>query len=293
MEDAGEPDDVRTACRETPIGRLEISGRTEIFDAAVEIALEAARLGETQGRFLDVAGRPAYFKGSPFRGRTRLRHAVRIAILRREAPRLRELRNLTWLRAHGFGAPEPLAAGLFRTMLGPIYQFLFTARIPAAVTLADFFREGPRALREPVLRSLADEVARLHAMGFIHHDLYPRNILVDAGEGIPRLFYIDAWRGGPPPQVRGPSYDLACLMLEGAELFSSAEQRGFFDAYFEAAGQTARSEILLRAVLRQRTALFRKLERKGRAPADAMPRNWNVRRLKGPGPEMSGPAALF
>ncbi len=275
MEDTREVRWIRTARRETPLGRLELAGRGDLFDAAREIALEAARVGKTQGRFLEVAGRPAYFKGSPFRGRTRLRHAIRMALLRLDAPRLRELRNLEWLRAHGFGAPEPLAAGLFRTVLGPVYQFLFTARVPAAVTLADFFRDGPRALREPVLRRLANEVARLHVLGFIHHDLYPRNILVDAGEGIPRLFYIDAWRGGPPPQVRGPSYDLACLMLEGAGFFTPAEQRLFFDAYFEAAGETARSEKLLHTVLRQRAALFRKLARKGRVPADVMPGEWN------------------
>ncbi len=181
MEDTREVRWIRTARRETPLGRLELAGRGDLFDAAREIALEAARVGKTQGRFLEVAGRPAYFKGSPFRGRTRLRHAIRMALLRLDAPRLRELRNLEWLRAHGFGAPEPLAAGLFRTVLGPVYQFLFTARVPAAVTLADFFRDGPRALREPVLRRLANEVARLHVLGFIHHDLYPRNILVDAG----------------------------------------------------------------------------------------------------------------
>jgi hypothetical protein len=71
-------------------------------------------------------GRRVFFKYGPLAGKARVRHALRGVLLRQEPPRLRELANLTWLRLNGFHAPRPLAAGVYRRGVLPLFQFLYT-----------------------------------------------------------------------------------------------------------------------------------------------------------------------
>jgi len=170
-----------------------------------------------------------------------VRHALRAWFLRCPPPRLREFRNLTWLAGHGFQAVRPLVAGSLARGGAVWLQFLVTEEVPQSLTL-DVALEGLSGApqRAAVLDELADEVARMHALGFVHRDLYPRNLLVGSGER--RVHFLDAWAGGPRARLRGPAYDLGCLMLEGARLFSRDEQQRFFERYLTARAAHDRPE---------------------------------------------------
>lgn len=258
---------------ETPLGALSLEGDEDLFEPILPIALDAARAGRSDGRFLEAGGRSGYWKGSAFRGKARLRHAMRMAVLRRPAPRRKEIENLRWLREHGFDAARPLVGGILWRGWGPVFQFLLTETVPGARTLEECFCEDPAAPRGAILESLALLVARMHSLGFIHHDLHARNILVTT-EG--RIVFIDAWRGGPPPQLRGRSYDLACLLVEGAELFSREEQALFFDAYFGPDTRGAERARLLRRAERSRRVLVRRLRERRRPRAVLPTLEWDI-----------------
>ena len=184
----------------------------------------ASRTGAKERGARDLAGRRVFFKLGPLRGKVRLRHGLR-RLLGRGLPRLREFENLTWLRASGFGAPEPLLAGAFLRKGLPVFQFLFTAAVARARTVREALESGPPAERAPLLEALAGDVARLHVRGFVHRDLFPRNLLVTTDGGTPRIHFLDAWRGGARRGLRGADYDLGCFFLYAADLLSSEEAR--------------------------------------------------------------------
>jgi tRNA A-37 threonylcarbamoyl transferase component Bud32 len=159
---------------------------------------------------------PLYLKASALRGRAALRHALRRA-LGAELPRLAELRNLAWLRAQGFDAPRPVLAGAAWSAGRPRFQFLYTEAVQGAETLSRLLEEGG-ARAEAAALAVARVAARLHARGFVHRDLFARNVLV--GDDA-RVHLLDAWRSGPARPLRGPAYDLGCflhdLAAHGAE----------------------------------------------------------------------------
>jgi len=235
------------------------------------LACRAASPGAFAGPF-ELCGRPAWLKAGPLTGRARLRHAVRGAVLRQPPPRLREARNLAWLGDHGFRVPRPLVAGVLRRHGTGVHQFLFSARLHGVEPLDRWLRAPANRLRrEALLVELAQESARMHALGFVHRDLHARNVLVappEASEasaaGEPRrLVFIDAWRGGLR-SLRGPAWDIACLMFEGAVLLTSDEVRAFLERYFserERFGSPAVPERMLAAAARARAAMLRRIAR--------------------------------
>jgi aminoglycoside/choline kinase family phosphotransferase len=182
-----------------------------------------------------------------------------------------EHQNLTWLRARGVRAPEPLAAGAAWHWGLPRLQFLLTREIPRARALDAFLSEEQVAEeRFRVLDELAREVARMHDLRFLHHDLFPRNVLVadeasSASSG--RVWFLDCWAGGPPPQARGPAYDLACLTLRADDSFTPAELERCFAVYEEARRENGRvldSARFRSAVARERAALERRVRSRPR-----------------------------
>jgi hypothetical protein len=179
---------------------------------------------------LTLAGDEVFLKASPLAARPALRHALRRVLLRRAEPRLAEFANLSWLRAHGFRAAEPRLAGVFRACGLPRYQFLATRWVEAP-RLDAFFAQATLESRAALAAELGRTLARLHALGFVHRDLFARNLLVVAGPAGPEPLFLDAWRGGPGRGLRGPRHDLACLMLDGARLLSPSEQTLFFRSY--------------------------------------------------------------
>lgn len=172
----------------------------------------------------ELLGKQIVIKRSHLRGKSSLRHGIRGA-LGFNAPRLAEFQNLNWLRKRLFLAPEPVFAGVVSRGGLPRFQFLATELLPECRNLREFLEQV--ADHRAALASLAREVARMHALGFVHRDLYPRNLLVHGTD----IAFVDAWRGGPGLGWRGPDYDLACLMLYGSEWLTRAEQERFFADY--------------------------------------------------------------
>jgi len=230
--------------------------REPVLQRVLGPATEQLHLGEVTG----LGDRRAYLKGSPLRGRARLRHALRRA-LGLGLPRLTEFENLLWLRDNGFEAPLPLAAGSLEGRAGPRWQFLLTELVEPAEPLGALLeREGERALELFLLA--ARTAARLHARGFVHRDLYPRNLLVQDGASGPTLILLDAWRGGARRQLRGPAHDLACLLLHAPRWLDGEATQEVLRAYSAGLGPRG-SDVrsLRRAVDRARERERRKLVR--------------------------------
>ncbi len=214
-------------------------GEPRYSEAARAELEDAARQGAKERGFRTLAGTRVFFKYGPLRGKARWRHALRRALALSEFPRIQEFLNLEWLRARGFDAPRPLAAGaLLRSGL-PVLMYLITEEVPDARTLDQFLPDAPPDVRQRVLEKLAVDLARLHVSGFVHRDLFPRNLLIAPGASkaagsLPRVLFLDCWRGRPGglnPAARGLAYDLACFMLEGATLLDTSEQQLFLHCY--------------------------------------------------------------
>ena len=160
----------------------------------------------------------------------------------------------------------------------PGFQFLVTARLEHTRTLRRFLERGPEPEeRAAILDELAEETARMHALRFVHRDLFPRNLLIgpqgSPGSTARRVAFLDAWAGGPQPRSRGPldaarrgtAYDLACLMLYGCDLLTEQEQHRFFARYTEQRdqhGQPLRDGSFFERVRRERSALVRRMIRR-------------------------------
>lgn len=216
------------------LGRWRLLGATELF-APLQAELEAAaRAGRNERGPRTLAGHAVYLKASRLARGPALRHALRRALGRGEIPRLQELANLTWLRAHGFLAPEPLLAGVLERRGLPRYQFLCTALL-AARDLAERLPSEAPEQRALWLDPLAHDLARMHALGFVHGDLFPRNLLACASADGPRVGFLDAWSTVPGRARRGPAHDLACLFVEG--FFTREETARLTDVYL---GERAR-----------------------------------------------------
>jgi tRNA A-37 threonylcarbamoyl transferase component Bud32 len=238
-------------------GRLHVVGaRADLIEAVTELVLHDHELGGSGIERIEIGGERAWFKRSALRGSSRWRWAMR------RVPRVREHDNLLWLSHHALQAPVPLAAGsLVRGGL-PLRQFLITRDVPDATTLESFLRGGPRPDRADVLDELARETARMHALGFVHHDLYPRNVLVLPARDAHRIAFVDAWAGGPPPQLRPAVYDLACLFLRADRELGAEEVQRFVDVYAAQRGALGRP-VAARSILgdakRIRARLIRRL----------------------------------
>lgn len=243
-------------------GAWRVLGQRELFELA-RAALEGSARGARSERGPRSLGPLAvYFKGSPLRPRPALRHALRRSA-GGEIPRLQEFANLDWLRAHGFQAARPLLAGVRTRAFLPRYQFLFTEFRPEP-TLSQWFPRAARAQRTLQLESLARDVARMHRLGFVHRDLFARNLLVGTSAPGQPCAFLDAWRGGPGRGLRGPEHDLGCLFLDGASLFEREEQSLFLTTYQEESKRLGRGqpEDWPARVERARAAVFRREARR-------------------------------
>ncbi len=228
-----------------------------------------------------------YLKGGPLRRKAARRHGWRRRLTGRDAPRRKEFENLAWLRERHFEAPRPLAAAVLWRGGLPRYQALLTELVTPSETLETFLaRERDAHTRAGVLEELAREVARLHSLRFVHHDLFARNLLVRCGPRRSRsIVFLDAWAGGPGWSLRGPTYDLACFFLEATETLTTREQATFLRSYLRTRGEQgapADPERLIAAARRQRSALRRRLERDpARLRGGALPRaDWVVDRAE-------------
>lgn len=175
------------------------------------------------------------------------RHGLRRALLRWAPPRVAELRFLDWLRERLFHAPEPVAAVVLWDGWKPVRQMLVTRELPGAVPLGSAWEAAATEERCAWARELGQEVGRMHALRFLHADLYPRNVLVtgarsdggldrgiDSGYGR-RLAFIDAWAGGPTAWRHGSfarlERDLGAFFSVATDWMAVEHQRVLLEAY--------------------------------------------------------------
>ncbi|MEX1023601.1 MAG: lipopolysaccharide kinase InaA family protein [Planctomycetota bacterium] len=219
----------------------ELRGDTALFDVLGPAWRDAAEQNASLRGRLELADGPVFQKASPLSARAGGRHARRRWLLGIEPPRLAEFSNLEWLRQRGFGAPEPrFAACLVRPRLA--FQGLVTRWI-----------DGARAFETADLDELARlgaEVGRLHALGFVHRDLFARNLLLAPDGG---WVFLDAWRGGPRRGLRGPLWDLACLCTDPPQPLEDQRIQAVLAGYLDAGGEvrTQRFERECAAVARR------------------------------------------
>ena len=242
---------------DTRSGRLHVVGaHAQLIEAVADLVRRDHERGGSGIERIEFAGTQAWFKRSILRGSSRWRWALR------RVPRVRERDNLLWLARHSFHVPVPLAAGALVRGGLPLRQFLITQDVPGATTLEEILRGGRSPDRSDVLGQLARETARMHALGFVHHDLYPRNVLVLPANSAGRIAFVDAWAGGPPPQLRPFAYDLACLFLRADRELTDAEVQRFVDVYAaerSARGRPVDARSVLADAKRHRARLIRRL----------------------------------
>ncbi len=241
--------------------QLELFGDRGMFEQAEALLAEHHDAGRDAGEFRELGNLSVYSKGGPLGESGSRRHGRALRFLHREPPRRREFTNLAWLRRQGFEAAEPLLSAFARRGSRLIAQLLVTARVERAGGLRTLLEDGRRdPLREPVLARLATTVGALHARGFLHGDLYPRNLLYSGGIGAGgtggglRIVLLDAWRGGPhkkPNVLAHAARDLGCFFLHGAEWLDTLEQASFYESYLSAVhsgGCQVDSDKLRRAI---------------------------------------------
>lgn len=243
------------------------------------VVVDAEREGRVLGGPLERAGRHLWLKGDHLPGSARWRYSLR-RWFGSPLPREREARNLVWLRERLFRAPRPLAAAVLVRAGLVRYQVLVFAPLPAHRTWLDAWSDATVAERARWSAELAREVARLHALHFVHRDLFLRNVVIgrDATGGDAReLWFLDAWHAPHALPGRGVSYDLGCMLLDAVALFTAEELAAWLSLYAsERAAQGSPVELrnLLPEAARHRRALVARRNARAGAP---VPVEWDFR----------------
>jgi tRNA A-37 threonylcarbamoyl transferase component Bud32 len=158
----------------------------------------------------------------------------------RQSKARREFLSYEAMRRLGVQCAAPVACGEERDALGRLRRaFIVTVAIPQAVPLAEFVRancigNGSRAVKETIIRELAQITRRAHEGGFVHSDLWVRHVLVNWEEpGRPAVWLIDSPRGSVWRMFRrfATVLDLASLNKGAAELCTRAERMRFLKEY--------------------------------------------------------------
>lgn len=241
--------------------------------AAVALACDdAARDGRGIER-VAFAGTDAWFKREVLFGKARVRWGLKALVFRAKVPRVAEYYHLSWLTERLFQTALPLAAGVFVRAGFPVRQFVITEHVADSTPFEAWFATAASDERGAVLDEIAREAARMHSIGFVHHDLFTRNLLVVPASHLRRVFFLDAWAGGPPPQLRGAAYDIACFLFDADTQFTRVEIERFLALYVEeraAQGRAVRRAEFVARVARERDQLVqrarsRPADRRGRA----------------------------
>lgn len=228
--------------------RLTHAAASTADDGLIETLVREAVGPRTSGQSRELNGAVFFAKGGQHGAAGARRHTLRRWLKRAPTPCEAELANLAWLRGRLFLAPEPVMAITAWKHGWLAGEMLLTAALPGVRALDDAWPH------EADGRTLADELGaelgRMHALRFLHGDVYPRNLMVlpegaKEGPGIGRrIAFLDAWAGGVESVRLGASRslerDLGCLMLEAAEWMSDEEQRCVLDAYLRARASNGR-----------------------------------------------------
>jgi tRNA A-37 threonylcarbamoyl transferase component Bud32 len=184
---------------------------------------------------------------------------------------VREARTVAALAAAGVACPEWIAAGED----GSGRAFLLLAALPGAVDLRQYLhdqRGAPPGRRYRFAADLGAAVARAHAAGFDHPDLYAKHVLVDAATG--RCSFLDWQRSRRRPRVgwRTRVRDLAALDATLAEDRATVRERLAF----------------LRSYLGERRADASRFARAIRASASRLLRRGHVQKERTSPPPVVG-----
>ncbi len=227
-----------------------------------------------------LGDKKVFLKGGPFSKSGAKRHRLRGIFLGAPLPALSEFRALTWLRERLFQAPQPLAALEVRAGFGigrvrrPIAQLLVTSTVPDAQSFRGAWDESEPAEQARLCRELGTEVGRMHALHFLHADLYPRNVLVTRATpkhdtSSRRLWFIDSWAGGPTAwrngSLRRVESDLGTWLADFEPGLMEAPLRELLTSYAQAREDNGRPVAdktrWLASVADARRQELRKLER--------------------------------
>ncbi len=182
---------------------------------------------------------------------------------------LREARTLEALGREGVGCPEWLAAG--EDEYGR--AFLLVRETPGAAELRTWLvQQTDPAVRRRLAHALGVALARLHAAGFSHPDLYSKHVLVGADGATVQFLDWQRSRRRVALSPRRRARDLASLHATLTDDLASARERLLcLRAYFAglaAAGAAPAAAGFLRQVLRYTRAarLRRRHVREKRQP---------------------------
>jgi tRNA A-37 threonylcarbamoyl transferase component Bud32 len=173
----------------------------------------------------------------------------------------REYDFLLQLAQSGLEAAVPIAWGEQRIARWLLRSFLVTEGIARPLPTDGFIAETLPAMpdaerrraRRELLRALAQFIRRFHDHGFVHHDLYWRNIILSEGR-LDRFFIIDAPKGRrcwPWESRRCRAKDLATLDAPAPLFFRRTERLRFFLSYSEAMRLTPATKHFVRMILRR------------------------------------------
>lgn len=211
------------------------------------------------------------------RWRQRLRGMLRGTFLRASRARS-EFRALTAMRRLGIQAVRPIAFGERRILHFVRSCFLITEAVPDAMSLGTFIKtfaehgitvQARRAKLE-ILTSLARQIRHMHEMGFVHRDLFWRNVLI---RPLPddrfEFYFLDASVGRRIriAQRRQDSivHDIAAMGVLAPEFCSKSDQLRFLLEYLATERLSAEDRAWLRRVQHRqdgfRVAELQRLER--------------------------------
>ena len=266
---------MKTLSVRTPDGRAEVRADEEVArpDAFVEACLGFETRGSDERRLID--GMDVVLKAGPLARSGARRHALRRLLLRAPAPAEAEFRNLGWLRKRLFRAPRPIAAVTVLRGGRPVRQLLATEAVTGVDAAAHAWRAADGATSARWSRELGRELGRMHALRFLHGDLYPRNLLVGepANDGSPghgrALVWLDAWSGGPTAWRRGSlrrvEQDLGAWFSAAADWMPADEQSLLLAEYVDARAANGRpvrdAGRLVARIQRARRVELARLER--------------------------------
>lgn len=154
------------------------------------------------------------------------------------APEVAEFKNLAFLREKGVPAVRPVAAAVETRKGLLVAHALITEHVPGAIDLAkrlatagDPARDLPRTRRR-LAELLGRHIHRMHLEGFVHRDLFARNVLVSVDEeGDPSLWFCDCRRGGPPSFRRKAMDDIASLDADLVDRWPATDRLRALKAY--------------------------------------------------------------
>ncbi len=166
---------------------------------------------------------------------------------------LRELENLLALAAAGLRVPRVVAAG---EETRGLRRRSFVALEALAGEPVDGPPPAAARARFDLVRAVAGLVARLHAAGFWHKDLYLGNVLraPDGALGLIDCERVERRAGGPP--LRWRIKDLAAVDLS-ARWATRADRARFLRAYLGVPRLDADARRLARAVRRKSATMAR------------------------------------